>query len=119
MKSVLGKIPNFEIQIFNQGEHLFVKFWTEEPGHLLECAVHFGGNRRLRVQFPSDEPVRYVDVLLPFLFGSIFLEKVADLDVEVGEEGSYFGPGLVSVRIHEGPHASGKTSPADVTPAVR
>lgn len=42
VESVLWQIPNFEVQVFNQAEQLFVKFRAEGSGHFLERAVQFG-----------------------------------------------------------------------------
>ena len=41
-------------------------------------------------------------MLFTFLFGCIFLKKVADLDVEVRQKGGFFSPGLKSVHVRKG-----------------
>ena len=41
-------------------------------------------------------------MLLTFLVCGVLLEKIADFDVEVRQEGGFLGPGFVSVYIREG-----------------
>ena len=79
-------------------------FFADERLDLLESDVSFLGLEGFRLEFPSDEPVGYVDVVIHVFGCGIGLKKVAHADVEVREVLDFLAPGCVTVHVRKGYH---------------
>ena len=85
-------LEDYQIQILDQCQNFFVVFFANECLDFLKGDVSFLSLECFRLEFSSDEPVRYVDVVLHIFGRGIGLKKVADADVEVREVLDFFAP---------------------------
>ena len=79
-------------------------FLANERLDFLKGDVSFLGLEGFRLEFPSDEPIGYVDVVLHIFLCGVGLKKVADADVEVREVLDFLAPGWVTVHVRKGDH---------------
>ena len=79
-------------------------FLANERLDFLKGDVSFLGLEGFRLEFPSDEPIGYVDVVLHIFLCGVGLKKVADADVEVREVLDFLAPGCVTVHVRKGDH---------------
>lgn len=74
-------------------------FLADERFDFLECDVSllcFGG---FRLEFPSDEPIGYVDVVFQIFCSRITLEQIADGDFQIREFLDFLAPGAVTINV--------------------
>ena len=79
-------------------------FLANERLDFLKGDVSFLGLEGFRLEFPSDEPIGYVNVILHIFGRGIGLKEVADADVEVREVLDFLAPGCVTVHVRKGDH---------------
>ena len=60
------------------------------------------------MQFPSDEPVRYVDMVLDVFRRCVALQEVADGDFQIREILDFLAPFIISVHVWKGDHITAK-----------
>ena len=79
-------------------------FLADERLDFLKGDVSFLGLEGFRLEFPSDEPIGYVDVVLHIFGCGIGLKKVTHADVEVREVLDFLAPGCVTVHVWKSDH---------------
>ena len=95
---------DYQIQILNQRQDFILVFLADECLDLFKGDVSFLGFKGFRLEFPSDKPVGYVDVVFHIFGCGIGLKKVAHADVEVREVLDFLAPGCVTVHVWESDH---------------
>ncbi len=75
---------DYQIQILNECQNFFLVFLADERLDFLKGDVSLFLVKGFRVEFPADEPVCDVYVVLKVINCGISLEEVAYADVEIG-----------------------------------
>ena len=79
------RMEDNQIQILDQCQNFFVVVIANEHIDFFKSEVSFFGLEGFQLEFISDEPIGYVDVVLHVFGCGVGLKKVAHADVETGE----------------------------------
>ena len=104
LTNIKVRLEDYQIQILNECQDFILVFFADEWFDLLEGDVSFLGLEGFWLEFPSDEPIGYVDVVLDVFWCGVGLQEIADADVEVREVLDFLAPGCVTVHVRKGDH---------------